>query len=172
MAAAKSDNGTGGGVIQGWHVAAGMVAFFGVIFAVNGYFLASALNTHTGIVSKQPYRKGLDYNRRIAADARQQELGWRHGIALAPDRRSVEMNLADRHGQPVTGLLVEGFIGRPSTEQHDVRFNLREVAPGRYKADIAGLAPGNWLLQVAAQRATSTGTETAYRLRKRLWLKP
>lgn len=170
MALSKADNATGG--IQGWHVLAGMVAFFGVIFAVNGFFLASALSTHTGIVSKQPYRKGLDYNRRIAADARQQKLGWRHDIALAPDRRSVAVTLADRNGRPVTGLHVEGFIGRPSTEQHDVRVALREVTPGRYTADIAALAPGNWLIQFAAQRATSAGTETAYRLRKRLWLKP
>ena len=68
MAAVKTERGT----IQGWHVLVGMIVFFGIIFAVNGVFLVSALNTHTGIVSQQPYRKGLDYNARIAADARQE----------------------------------------------------------------------------------------------------
>ena len=31
MAVLKADNGAGGGGIQGWHVLAGMIAFFGVI---------------------------------------------------------------------------------------------------------------------------------------------
>ncbi len=64
-----------------------LIAFFGVIFAVNGYFLYSALSTHTGVVAIEPYRKGLAYNERIAADERQKALGWQRQTSLARDGR-------------------------------------------------------------------------------------
>ena len=61
--------------LDGRHVLMMLFAFFGVIFAVNGYFLFSALSTHTGVVAVEPYRKGLAYNhadrrRRTAGGAR------------------------------------------------------------------------------------------------------
>ena len=55
------------GVITGRHVLIGMLVFFGVILGVNGMFLYSALSTYTGVVSDEPYRKGLNYNERIEA---------------------------------------------------------------------------------------------------------
>lgn len=169
MAATRTERGT----IQGWHVLAGMIAFFGVIFAVNGVFLVSALNTHTGIVSQQPYRKGLDYNQRIAADARQQQRGWVDQVALDRAQGVARLVLADKDGQPVTGLAVRGFLGRPSTQQHDTRLTFEETAtPGTYTARVGQRAPGNWLLQLEAREAGAQENDVAYRLRKRLWLKP
>lgn len=169
MAATNRERGT----IQGWHVLVGMIAFFGVIFAVNGVFLVSALNTHTGIVSKQPYRKGLDYNDRIAADERQQKLGWTHTIALDQKSEDARLVLADKHGRPVSGLDVQGFLGRPSTEQHDTRIAMEEQGtPGTYIAKVGALEPGNWLLAVEARETKSDRAAVVYRLRKRLWLKP
>ena len=41
------------GTLQGCHVLALLVGFFGVVFAVNGYFLAAALSTHTGVVAME-----------------------------------------------------------------------------------------------------------------------
>ena len=161
------------GGIQGWHVLAGMLAFFGVIFAVNGFFLFSALKTHTGIVSKQPYRKGLDYNDRIVAEARQQQLGWSQTLELNTADGTVDLKLADRHDMAISGLSIIGYIGRPSTEQHDVALILSEAsAPGTYRAKTGHLQAGNWLIQLEAQQQTAEGPETVYRMRKRLWLKP
>ena len=184
MASAKIERGT----IQGWHVLAGMVTFFGVIFAVNGVFLVSALRTNTGIVSQQPYRKGLDYNRRIAADERQHTLGWTgdasiaastearidpNGATITAGHGSVSLVLKDRYGRPVTGLRVRGFVGRRSRERFDIPLAVPETpSPAIYRADVRGLAPGNWLLQLEAGRSKPDATEIVYRLRKRLWLKP
>ncbi len=56
------------GALTGRHVLLIFLAFFGSIFAVNGWFLYSALSTHTGVVAVEPYRKGLAYNERIARD--------------------------------------------------------------------------------------------------------
>ncbi|MGI9477786.1 MAG: FixH family protein [Hyphomicrobiaceae bacterium] len=169
MATAKTERGT----IQGWHVLVGMIAFFGIIFAVNGVFLVSALNTHTGIVSKQPYRKGLDYNDRIAADARQRKLGWAHTIVLDQRKGDASLVLSDKLGRPISGLDVQGVLGRPSTERYDMRLAMQEAGtPGTYSAKVGALEPGNWLLQVEAREKKSDGAEVVYRLRKRLWLKP
>ena len=158
--------------LKGWHVLAGMIAFFGVIFAVNGVFLAAALSTHTGIVSKQPYRKGIDYNDRIAAGERQQALGWSADADLDTKAQRLLLKLMDRNGRPVTGLMAQAVIGRPATEQFDLSVPLLEAAvPGTYDAQVGDLAPGSWLLQIEISEPQSQGSEIVYRLRKRLWLK-
>ncbi len=165
---AASENGT----IKGWHVLAAVLLFFGVIFAVNGAFLYAALMTHTGVVAKQPYRKGLDYNQRIAADAQQRQRGWSHTISVDGARAQIKVVLADRNNRPVAGLSLSGFLGRPSTQQHDVALQFSESSsPGTYVAKLDTIADGNWLVQAQASRLTSTGTEVVYRLRNRLWLK-
>jgi nitrogen fixation protein FixH len=169
MAATKASPFT----IQGWHVLAAMLLFFGVIFAVNGVFLAAALRTHTGIVSKQPYRIGLDYNKRIAAGERQQALGWTEKLTFDAAAKTLRLELMDRSGRPVTGLIITGFIGRPSTEQHDIAVSLAETTqPGFYSARLGALSSGNWLVQLEAGELHSTTQETVYRIRERIWLKP
>ena len=62
--------------LQGRQVLACSLAFFAAVFIVNGAMIYSALSTHTGLVANEPYRKGLHYNERIAADERQAHLGW------------------------------------------------------------------------------------------------
>ena len=47
---------------KGTWVLFSFVAFFGVIIAVNSVFITTALNSHSGVVTKQPYEKGLAYN--------------------------------------------------------------------------------------------------------------
>ena len=121
--------------LTGRHVLIGVLAFFGTVFLANGIFLYSALSTYTGVVSDEPYRKGLHYNKRIAAAERQESLGWSADARLAPDE-GLSLVLRDRNGRPVSGLFVSGVLGRPSTNQHDRNVTLTEVEPGRYVAPI------------------------------------
>ena len=92
-----------GFTLEGWHVLAIFVAFFGAIFAVNGVFLYQALATNTGIVANEPYRKGLHYNERIAAQDAQNALGWAEAVQLTPSG-DLTLTLADGQGAPVTGI--------------------------------------------------------------------
>ena len=62
------------------------IAFFGTIFLVNGTLIYEAISTHTGLVANEPYRKGLAYNERIAADERQARLGWTETLRGRPRR--------------------------------------------------------------------------------------
>ena len=62
--------------VRGRHVLLGLVAFFGLIFLVNGVFIYYALSTFGGGDTSDPYRKGLHYNDTLAEAAREAEQGW------------------------------------------------------------------------------------------------
>lgn len=158
--------------IKGWHVLAGLIAFFGVVFAVNGVFLYHALSTHTGVIANEPYRKGLAYNERIADEARQLARGWQDELVLAPAGDRVTLKLVDSSGRPVPGLKIAGLVGRPSTTEHDVRLELGEQPGGLYAANIPALGPGTWMVSLEASELTSTDERIVWRTRKRLWRTP
>lgn len=156
--------------LEGRHVLAMLVAFFAAVFAVNGYFLASALSTHTGVVSIEPYRKGLAYNQRIDAGERQNALGWRDTIS-ATLGGDLSVGLVGPDGVAIRGLTVRAVIGRPSTGGQDRHLILTELASGGYSGAVGALQQGNWIAAIEARSPTS-GSEPVYRARRRLWLKP
>ena len=89
--------------LTGRHVLVVVVLFFGIVFAVNGVLLWKALSTHSGVVAQEPYRKGLAYNTRIAADARQAALGW-SALLDVEAKGLVALTLVDATGRPVSEL--------------------------------------------------------------------
>jgi nitrogen fixation protein FixH len=153
----------------GGHVALIFFSFFAVIFVVNGVMVYSAITTHTGIVSNEPYRKGLHYNERIADDERQATLGWRDDVALTRDGR-IAIALVAEQSRPVSGMKVAAQIGRPSTNRFDTRLNLHETAPGHYEAQAGTLQAGAWIVALEV-RTDLNAAEPVYRMRRRLWLK-
>lgn len=156
--------------LSGRHVLMMMIGFFGLIFAVNGYFLYSALSTNTGLVANEPYRKGLAYNQRIAAEERQAALGWSHIIDLASDGK-LAVRLTDKSGSAVAGLKLTAVVQRPATQTFDHNLQLAETAPGVYSAAAGNLESGNWVVSFEARRADGDA-DPSYRARRRLWLKP
>lgn len=64
--------------INGKHVLLEFAACFGVVFAVNGFFVYQALSTSPGEQSGASYEAGLHYNGTLAAERAQDALGWRH----------------------------------------------------------------------------------------------
>ena len=70
--------------IRGWHVAAGVTAFFVAVASVDAAFMVMAIRTFPGQVSVTPYEDGLLYNRRIAQIEAQERLGWRASASAAP----------------------------------------------------------------------------------------
>jgi nitrogen fixation protein FixH len=144
------------------------LAFFAAVFVMNGALIYAAVRTNAGLVANEPYRKGLHYNERIAAEARQTQLGWTDKLDVTREG-GVALMLKDSAGHPVTGLKVETVLGRPATNREDVRTSLREVAPGRYAGRMAPLGAGSWLVTLEAR---ADAEEPVYRLRRRLWFTP
>jgi nitrogen fixation protein FixH len=155
--------------LTGWHVLGMMLAFFAIVFTVNGVYVFDAISTHPGVVSEEPYRKGLHYNDRIAAAERQAATGWQDDLAANADGH-LALSIRNASGVPVEGLVFTATIGRPSTEDFDrpVQFM---AASGNYVADAGQLGSGTWLVTVEA-RQSAAQSEPIYRIRKRLWLKP
>jgi nitrogen fixation protein FixH len=155
--------------LQGRSVLWALIGFFAVVFAANGAMIYAAVSTHTGLVANEPYRKGLHYNERIAADARQAALGWTETVDISRDGR-VQVSLAGPGGRAVGGLAVSAVLGRPSTQRQDALLALSETAPGRYEARTTALPGGSWLIALEAR--TAADAEPVYRSRRRLWLNP
>lgn len=146
------------------------LAFFGVIFAVNAYFVVVALRTGTGVVAVEPYRKGLAYNQRIAADERQAALGWTADVSVATTGAMV-VAIATRDGHPVEGRSVRGLLARPSTDRSDRTIQLVETKPGRYEGVFGALEAGNWVAATDV-RDRQGDSDPVFRMRRRLWLAP
>lgn len=160
--------------IDGRQVLFAMLAFFGIVFAVNGVLLYQALSTHSGLVAQEPYRKGLHYNERIAASERQAALGWRAELAVAADG-DVRVALRDAAARPLAGLLVTGRLGRPVSAGSDVGLVFAETTPGQYRAQAGTIGPGAWQIDIEVREKAASGPaagEPVYRERRRLWLKP
>jgi len=157
-------------ILNGRSVLTLLAAFFGVVFAVNGYFAVEAITTYSGTVASEPYRKGLTYNRRIAADERQRALHWQASLTAARDGQA-RFDLATSDGTPVPGLTVIATLGRPSSDDQDHTLTFTEPAPGHYVAVGPAIDPGTWVIALQA-RDVAGAPEPVFQMRKRLWLAP
>jgi nitrogen fixation protein FixH len=145
--------------VRGWHVAAGVTAFFTLVIGVDTAFMVLAYRTFPGQVSVTPYEDGLLYNRHIAQQEAQEKLGWRAAAAATPG--VVTLQFRDAEGAPVRGLAVNGKLERPATETGRAPATFRETAPGQYVARVGGLS-GAWDLTAEA-RAPDSATFTVER---------
>ncbi|WP_332770171.1 FixH family protein [Phenylobacterium sp.] len=136
--------------VTGWHVLIVVVAFFGIVIAVDGIFVIKAYRTFPGQVSATPYEDGLRHNRSVARLKAQSALGWR--ALAAPAQGQVEVEIVDQTGRPIRGLALSGELQRPATEAGRIVLTFTEVSPGRYAA-AATPAPGVWDLRFAATGA-------------------
>jgi nitrogen fixation protein FixH len=137
-----------GFTIRGWHVLAGVSAFFAVVIGVDSTFTVLALRTFPGQVSVTPYEDGLLYNRHIAQLDAQARLGWRAAAAAEPGQVALEFR--DRQGRALTGLSITGRLERPATEAGRISLHFTEAAPGRYLAPTGRIA-GAWDLTADAR---------------------
>ncbi len=155
--------------ISGRHVLYAFLAFFGLIFAVNGVFLYAAVGSFPGEETKKSYLQGLRYNDVLAERAADRALGWSAtaGIARAGADARVAMDFAGADGRPLTGLTVKGVLKRPVEDGHDVALAFEPAGEGAYRAHVSAPAAGVWDLAVTAADADGN----AFEVRKRLWLR-
>ena len=156
--------------LRGSHVLIAIVAFFCTVIAVNAAMIYSAISTYSGVVSSEPYRKGLHYNDRVQAGERQDRLHWQDVLTI--DRSGqVALVLTGAQGQAINGLDIQIVIGRPTTNRHDIKVALAAETPGLYTARITPLQPGSWIASVEA-RTSFSDADPVFRARRRLWMAP
>lgn len=129
--------------ITGRTVLYGMLAFFGVIIAVNAAFVYFALSTWPGLSTNQAYEDGLAYNKTLADAERQRGLGWRTRLDLNIDGQ-LSARFFDKSGAMIGGLSPTVRLLRPTHEGEDRDIILKEAVPGVYSAPVIDLAAGRW----------------------------
>jgi len=142
-----------GAPLTGAKVLAMLIAFFGVMFAVNGFMTFEAISTFRGEVTDHAYEKGLAYNKQIAAAEAQTERHWKVDLTLASGAVSAAFRGVD--GALLTGLDVTARFTAPADSKRDQRVTFVETGPGFYVASPLP-AHGAWDLEMTAKREGET----------------
>lgn len=80
----------------GWHMTAILIAFFGVVIAVNVLLAVEARRTFGGAISENGYVASQNYNRWIRESEAQDRLGWTAQATMQGDRLLVEIGGVDQ----------------------------------------------------------------------------
>lgn len=138
------------GQITGWHVLIGVVLFFGVVIAVDTFFMVKAYRTFSGQVASNPYEAGLAFNRTLAQRQREAALGWSAQVERDGDK-AVVVRVLDKAGKPLDRLSLTGVLERPATETGRQALDFKPLGDGRYRA--AARLDGAWDLRAVARDA-------------------
>jgi nitrogen fixation protein FixH len=126
----------------GWHMTAILLAFFGVIVAVNFTMATFAVRTFGGVVVENSYVASQEYNGWLRAARAQAKLGWKAKVALDPARRvTVEVT--------VPGAVVTGFAEHPLGREADVPLKFTGVESFRSEKP---LPEGRWTVHLLVRR--------------------
>lgn len=125
-----------------------VLSFFGVVCAVDGLFVYLALRSYSGVVTEQPYEKGLAYNDTIEQAEQQNSLN----LISRGDYRdgTLTVSLKTSQGIPVSGAKVRARIVRPVQDGYDFDVSMKEQGEGLYSATIKTPLPGIWIARTEA----------------------
>ncbi|MGI9504727.1 MAG: FixH family protein [Geminicoccaceae bacterium] len=129
------------------------VGLFGVVLIANGTMIAVAISTFTGMETVSAYKKGLSYNKRLAAADAQEKLGWQGALdteAGDAGQMIILFDLNDKQGMPVAAADVQARIDRPLQDGLDQAVTFDEIKSGRYEATVDLPLNGQWEIQVDA----------------------
>lgn len=148
-----SDRSMSGREFTGKHMLAVMLAFFGVIIAVNLTMATLARTSWSGLVVKNTYVASQEFNARAQEGRRQAGLGY--APALAVEGGTLRFSLADRDGSPVR--LSDGIatLRRPVGDADDATVVL--TPRGAALEAALDAADGAWIVEVHATIAPEAG---------------
>jgi len=156
--------------LEGRHVLYMLLGFFGVMCAVNAVFVYFALTSFSGLSVEDSYLRGLRYNDEIAASKDQSSREWSSDLyfeGLGDKKAIVSVRLTDRSGKPLTGLVAQLNIRRPTQEGQDRQLTMMPTQE-EFQSELEFPFSGQWDLIILV---TGGGYETPYRLEKRVWVK-
>lgn len=128
------------------------VAFFLFLFIVDGFMAYLAVSTHTGVIEKDAYERGVNYNAVLEEKARQKESGWSSVISFS-DEGLLAFSLTDRDGGKISGAKVTAEMMRPASAGADFTQELPETrTPGHYAAEVSFPEKGYWEIRIMAEK--------------------
>ncbi len=127
----------------GRHMAAIMVAFFGVVIAVNLLMAKLAIGTFGGVVVENSYVASQEYNRWLDEAKAEAALGWQAHAQRRPDGRIV----ATLSGVPVGNVAVSAIARHPLGRLPDQALAFTALGDGKFLSH-APLPQGRWRLRL------------------------
>lgn len=129
----------------GWHMTGIMVAFFGVVIAVNFLMASYAVKTFGGTVVDNSYVASQQFNTWLAQARTQRALGWSVAVTADGDRR---LRIAPTGPQGMlTTATVTATAAHPLGRVPARTLAFRRSDDGRFVA-VETLPPGRWLLRI------------------------
>jgi nitrogen fixation protein FixH len=147
---------TSKGILTGRKVLFIVLAFFGVIIAVNATMTVLAVETLSGTEVASAYAASVAYRNEIEAAQRQDDRHWNVTAAAKRDAAghvNVSISARDAQGVPLKGLQMSVRLQRPVDKRLDRDAVLAEPAPGIYAVQFADIAAGQWDLVIEADSA-------------------
>lgn len=148
----------------GRHMLAIMVAFFGVIIAVNLTMAYFARSSWTGFVVENTYVASQQFNRKAAEGRAQAALGWKPELTITGGE--IRYRLIDDGGKIVAASEVTANFRRPVSDAQDQELVLAIQPDGAFSAPV-DLGDGAWIVEIHSE----AGTDHPYRDVRRLSLK-
>lgn len=121
-----------------------LALFFLAIFSANGFLIAKALQSHSGLVTENAYEKGLAYNQTLEQAEFQKSFRWARKLSFSPDYSEIVYEIKDAKGAFVTGKAVAVKMVRPVREGYDFDVILTQGKDGRYHAPFKSPLKGSW----------------------------
>lgn len=131
----------------GRHIAVILVAFFGIVMAVNFTMAFLASSTFGGLVVKNSYVASQKFNDWIQQARDEDALGWALEAERLPDGY-LKLHLSSAEG-PLVGAVVMAVARHPVGRAEDVTLEFRALEDGSYTS-INALPEGRWLVHVRA----------------------
>ncbi|PWK63405.1 FixH family protein [Aminobacter sp. AP02] len=145
----------------GWHMLAIMVAFFGVIIAVNLLMATLANTSWTGLVVQNTYVASQQFNEQVAEARAQAALGWKGTLTIA--NGEIRYGLVDASGTPIHAESVTVTFRRPAYEAEDWQATLKRNTDSTFSA-TAAIRDGIWIVNTEAKLSDGTPYHEARRL--------
>ena len=128
----------------GRHMLAIMLAFFGVVIAVNVMMARAAIGTFGGEVVDNSYVASQRYDDWLKAAAAQKALGW-HAVPSVDAQGVLHVKATDASGEPLGGRVIV-ILRHPLGAMPDRRIELQAV--GADQVATQPLPSGRWLLHI------------------------
>lgn len=132
----------------GWHMLAIMVAFFGVIIAVNLTMAYFARSSWTGFVVENTYVASQQFNQKAAEGRAQAALGWQPELTIAGGE--IRYRLLDGDGEIVAASQVTAHFRRPVSDAQDRQLVLAIQPDGTFSAAVE-LGDGAWIVEIHSE---------------------
>lgn len=133
-----------------------LLAFFGVVFAVNFVMMKLAIDTLPGTEVDSAFSASLGYAKEIVAAYDQNTRNWRVDahIQRGPNGDAMlQLEARDNGGAPISGLKFQGRLERPTDRRADRPVELAEVGIGIYRGTAPLVAAGQWDLVIEGDAA-------------------